>query len=306
VKSYHLPGVALAAALAFLALASSAQTPPKTASPSGFTPAQTEERIKQLEARADAAEKAAANAAMEKDYITRIQKQYESYYEKAFNTQVAIIGIISLLIGLALWIAARFSLNVFERLTKSTLSEATGQLRAEYAQALAAEAQKLKDSNAADIEKLKAILTAQISQLEKDINLRAEHQFQFAQGLAAGADKRFADARVSFRHALMIYKSGRSRGIWTTQTGARCVGNLLVTLQREDQATFRARAKEELASPFYGDLVDELAAAALLWPQLAETIGEGAHAAAAPPPTPAPAPPAPLPDPPPDAHPSGN
>jgi hypothetical protein len=35
---------------------------------------------------------------MEKDYITRTQKQYESYYQKAFNTQMWTLGIMGLLL----------------------------------------------------------------------------------------------------------------------------------------------------------------------------------------------------------------
>jgi hypothetical protein len=45
-----------------------------------------EDRLKKLEERADAAEKAASLAVMEKDYLTRTQKQYESYYQKVLNT----------------------------------------------------------------------------------------------------------------------------------------------------------------------------------------------------------------------------
>jgi len=72
----------LAAVLAFFSPALRSEQPQKA---SRTTP---EDRLKKLEERADAAEKAASSAVMEKDYITRTQKQYESYYQKAFNAQM--------------------------------------------------------------------------------------------------------------------------------------------------------------------------------------------------------------------------
>jgi hypothetical protein len=54
----------------------------KTAPPPPHTQAQLEDRVKELETRLDSAEQKAAGAAMEKDYITRVQKQYETYYER--------------------------------------------------------------------------------------------------------------------------------------------------------------------------------------------------------------------------------
>src|SRR5262249_749618 len=56
-----------------------------------------EDRIKKLEERADAGEKAASAAAMEKDYIARTQKLYESYYQKTFNIQLGTLVIVGLL-----------------------------------------------------------------------------------------------------------------------------------------------------------------------------------------------------------------
>jgi hypothetical protein len=48
----------------------------KPAPPSPRPQTQLEDRVKELETRLNAAEQKAASAAMEKDYITRVQKQY--------------------------------------------------------------------------------------------------------------------------------------------------------------------------------------------------------------------------------------
>lgn len=52
-----------------------------------------ESQLKEAQAKAD-------RAAMEKDYIERIQKEVNAYYEKAFATQIIVITIIGLIVGL--------------------------------------------------------------------------------------------------------------------------------------------------------------------------------------------------------------
>ncbi len=79
----------------------------KTAPPSPNSQAQLEDRVKELETRLSAAEQKAASATMEKDYITRVQKQYETYYEKAFNTQVTTLSIIALFITIVFGLTHR-------------------------------------------------------------------------------------------------------------------------------------------------------------------------------------------------------
>src|SRR3981189_1276512 len=78
-----------------------------------------EDRLKKLEERADAAEKAASSAAMEKDYITRTQKQYESYYQKVLNTQTWTLGIMGLILTGVFVLVDRFSLKMIDEQTKN-------------------------------------------------------------------------------------------------------------------------------------------------------------------------------------------
>src|SRR5467141_846952 len=77
----------------------------KPASPSPHSQAQLEDRVKELETRLNAAEQKAASAALEKDYITRVQKQYETYYEKAFNTQGWILTILGIILTTLFFLA---------------------------------------------------------------------------------------------------------------------------------------------------------------------------------------------------------
>src|SRR5215475_7138385 len=61
---------------------------------------QTEDRIKKLEERTDATEQRAAKAEMQKDYIERTQADAKAYYDKAFNSQIIILSILGVIIGL--------------------------------------------------------------------------------------------------------------------------------------------------------------------------------------------------------------
>ena len=177
----------LGAALAFLIPTVRPEQPQKNMRPG------QDERIKKLEERADAAEKAASSAALEKDYITRTQKQYEAYYERVLHTQTWTLGIMGLILTAVFGFVVRFSLNLIEERTKSAVADATGQMRNEYARTVAKEVQKLWDSNAADVKKLKKGLAAQIAELEKNLNDRSDFQFQFVHGLAGVDDEQHGD-----------------------------------------------------------------------------------------------------------------
>src|SRR5262249_3523311 len=170
-----------------------------------------EDRIKKLEDRADAAEKAAAAAELEKDYITRTQKLYESYYQKTLNTQLWTLGIVIFLLIVVFGLVARFSLNMFEQRTKLATSDVSAQLRNEYARILAREVQKLWDSNGADTRKLKDALTAQTAGFEQSLKDLADVQIQFVHGLARAAEQRLDDSLVAFRQALAAYRASKPR-----------------------------------------------------------------------------------------------
>ena len=266
----------LGAALTFLSPALRSEQPQKASRPT------QEDRIKKLEERTDAAEKAASSAAIEKDYITRSQKEYESYYQKVLNTQTWTLGIMGLILTAVFGLAARFSLNMFEERTKIATAEATAQMRNEYARTLAKEVQKLWDSSSADIKKLKEALTAQIVELEQNLKNRSDFQIQFVQGLAGGVDELPGDSVVTFRKALRAYKSGKPRSLIETKVGASTVRYIFGSLRKKHGETYVEKAREELADPLYNDLEEELAFAALQSPWLTPLINERSPAIAEP------------------------
>ncbi len=258
----------LAAALAFLSPALRSEQPQKASRPA------QEDRIRNLEERADAAEKAASSAAMEKDYITRTQKQYESYYQKVLNTQIWTLAIMGLILTGVFVFVVKFSLNMIEEHTKTATAGATVQMRNEYARALAKEVQKLWDSNASDIKKLKETLTARIAELEQNLKDRSDFQMQFMQALAEDLDLREGDSLASLCNALRIYKSGKPRNLIETRLGATAVRFIFESIRRKHGENSVDKAREELTNSLYNTLEEELALAALQSPWLTPLVNE--------------------------------
>jgi len=267
----------LAAAVAFLSPVLRSEQPQRALRST------QEDRIKKLEERADAGEKAANAAAMEKDYIARTQKLYESYYEKTFNIQLGTLVIVGLLLTAVFGLIARFSLKLFEQRTKLATADATAQMRNEYVRTSAKEVQKLWDSNTADARKLKETLTAQIAELEQKLKNQCDFQIQFVQGLIAGAEERHDDSVVNFRQALRAYKSGKSRNLMETEVGATTVKFIFESLRKTHGENYLEKAREGLAEPLYNGLEEELALAALHIPWLTPLINERSPATPEPP-----------------------
>ena len=258
----------LCAALALLIPAIRSEQPQKASRP---TP---EDRIKKLEERTDAVEKTATSAAMEKDYIARSQKLYESYYQKVLNTQMWILGIVGLILISVFVLFIRFSMNIIDERTKTTIAQATVQMRNEYARALAKEVQKLWESNAGDIKKLRESLMAQIAELERNVNDKSDFQIRFVQALAEGVDEPRSDSVLTFRNALATYKSGKPRNLLESKVGATTVRYIFGSLRKKHGENHMDKAREELADPLYNGLEEELALAALQIPWLTPLIKE--------------------------------
>jgi hypothetical protein len=258
----------LAAFLAFFSPALRSEQSQKASRPT------QEDRLKKLEERVDASEKAATSAVMEKDYITRTQKQYESYYQKVLNMQIWTLGIMGLILTGVFVLVARFSLKMIDEQTKAATAGATVQMRNEYARALAKEVQKLWDSNAADVKKLKETLTAQFAELERNLKDRSDFQMQFVQALAEGLDARQGDSLLTFRNALRTYKSGKPRILIEAKVGAKTARSIFESLRRNHRENYVDKAREELADSLYNDLEEELALAALQSPWLTPLINE--------------------------------
>jgi hypothetical protein len=247
----------------------------------------SEDRLKKLEERADAAEKAASSAVMEKDYLTRTQKQSESYYQRVLNTQMWTLGIMGLILTGVFVLLVRFSLKLIDQQTKNATADALAQMRNEYARALARDVQKLWDSNAADVKKRSEIQTAQLVELEQMLKDRSNFQMQFVQALTEGLDDRQGDSLPTFRAALRTYKSGKPRNLIEAKLGATVAQTIFESLRRKHGETCMDKAREELSDSLYNGLDEELALAALQSPWLTPLINERIPA---PPESPAPEP----------------
>lgn len=233
-----------------------------------------EDHIKKLEDRLDAAEKIASSAAMDKDYITRVQNQYESYYKEVLHTEMWVLALMTLVLAAVFGFAVRFSLALLDQRTKMAVAEATAQLRNEYSRAMAKEVQKLWDSNAADIKKLKEALAKQAAELEKNLKDRSDFEFQFMRGVGAGIDQRLGDSLVAFRSALRTHKEGKSRALIETKAGALVVCYIFESLRSVHGENYLEQARAEMADTLYDHLDEELAVATLQSPWLTPLINE--------------------------------
>jgi multidrug efflux pump subunit AcrB len=284
--------IVLAAAVAFLVPAVRCEQAQKAASHLS-----QDDRIKKLEERADAAEKTASSATMERDYITRTQKQYEAYYEKVLNTQLWTLGMMGLLLTAVFVLVARFSLKMIDEQTKTATAGATVQMRNEYARAMAKEVQKLWDSNSADNKKLKDALTTQIAEMEQKLKDRSDFQMQFVQALAGDVREQHGDAVAMFRKALSAYKSGKPRNVVEAKVGAITVRCIFESLQKAHGENHVEKAREEMSDALYNGLDEELALAALQASWLTPLINERRPAVPPEAPQPEPAAEAPPPTP---------
>jgi hypothetical protein len=225
------------------------------------------ERVDELDSREKADAEKADRAAMQKDYIERIQTDTKAYYEKAFNSQIFIVTIM----GLFLAAVGKFGVD---HVVQSKLTEALADLREEFRKTIAEELQKLKDSNAAETNRLKEKVEATINELARDARVRSNYQFRFSQGLVAAVTERHSDAKTNFRAALMEYKPGRNQQVLRKASGVICIKNIFQMIDNEDHATRVEKAKAELADPLYNDLEEELALAALELDWIAPLVSE--------------------------------
>ena len=242
-----------------------------------------EDRLKKLEERADAAETAASSATVERDYLARTQKQYESYYQKVLITQMVTLAIMGLILTGVFVLLIRFSLKMIDQQTKNATAEALAQMRNEYARALAKDVQKLWDSNASDVKKLRDALTAQVADFEQTLKDRSNLQMLFVQALAEGVDQRPGDSQLTFRAALQTYKSGKPRNLIEAKLGATVARSIFESLRKTHGENYIDKAREELADSLYNGLDEELALAALQSPWLAPLINERSPALPEPP-----------------------
>jgi hypothetical protein len=240
----------------------------KTSPPPPHTQVQLEDRVRELETRQDSADQKAASAAMEKDYVTRVQKQYETYYEKVLSTQMWTLGLMGLILTAVFGLAAKFSLDIFDSRIKSALDAALAQLEKKFREQMQKELEDLRQQNAARLKTLEEDLTKRITDLEQGFKAQSNFQFQFAQGLGFLTQHLWNGAIRHFRHALQIYKKGKPLGVLGKRAGERTVTNIFTAIRQRDAAQFEEAAKKELELDLYNGLETELAFAAIKVSQL--------------------------------------
>lgn len=259
--------LALGVFLAGVAAAASLTGAQKPAPPQPTEQQKLKERVDALESQLKEAQAKADRAAVEKDYITRVQKQYETYYEKAFNSQMWTLGIMGIILTAVFGLTAKFGLDIFDSRTKNALDAAVVQIEKKFTEQMKNELETLRQQNATQLNTLEDGLTERISDQEEDLKTRSDYQFQFAQGVASAAAEEYGFARANFRSALKRYKSGKPKQLIPKEGGVISVRNVFISLRHEDEANHVENARNELADELYNNLEDELALAACPLPK---------------------------------------
>jgi hypothetical protein len=244
--------------LSFLGLVSGAATSTPSPSAQAQIPKTTPERLDSLEERTKELEGEIDHATLKNDYIQQIQRQYETYYERAFSTQIQILSILGIILTVLLFLAGRFGLNIFDRQIQLQLKSATDTLRSEFEIRLAEQLRSLTENNAAQLKELEAGLKSTIAVLEETVQLRSDFQFRFSLGTSALLDEALESAVNRFREALTIYVKGKDRDVVPRSGGVTTLRLLFFTMNKQGEAEFAERAKQELENIIYQDLDQEL------------------------------------------------
>src|SRR6266403_2037897 len=96
--------------------------------PSALQPADEQklkERVDALESQLKEAQARADRAAIQKDYIERVEKDTEKYYERAFETQVKFLDWIVILVAAAPLLVGLLSFRAIDRRTQDRLRHAS-------------------------------------------------------------------------------------------------------------------------------------------------------------------------------------
>lgn len=225
------------------------------------------ERIDALQAEVKELKEKSDDAAKERAYVERTQKEVKEYYEKAFDTQVKFLEWLIVLVAAVPIVVGLFGYRTVDRIIDHAVSKTTTDLKERFDEKLAAEVKTLKDSNAAQMKQLENTLTLRTDAVERDLGIRSGYGFYFVQGLAFGIGQQYAEALDNFSMALEVYKEGKSRHLFPKNVANAILNNIFHTIEEANPKTFKETAQKELANPIYGGLEEELALSALdiLW-----------------------------------------
>src|SRR5579863_6581870 len=107
----------------------------------------TSHRLDSLEVRQKELGDAVDRAALRNDYIEKIQKQYETYYEKAFSTQTQLLTILGIFLTVSLFIGGKLGFRIFDRQIQLEVKSATDGLRLEFETRMNSQLGSLSEKN---------------------------------------------------------------------------------------------------------------------------------------------------------------
>src|SRR5260370_2329629 len=188
---------------------------------------------------------------MEKDYIPRVQKQYETYYKEVLSTQTWTLAIFGFILTAVFALAAKFSMNIFDIRTKSALDAALAQVEKKFGEQVQKEIETMRKQTSTQLKTLEDGLTKRINEQEQGLKMRSDYQLQFAQGLSFHLSRAWNGAIKHYRLALTNHKKGKPRGIFETLDGGRAAPNLFRAMLDADTATFHEPANKELELTLY-------------------------------------------------------
>jgi archaellum component FlaC len=233
--------------------------------------AELSERVKALESQLQVLSQnwEKSSSLRDTEYILRIQRQYEAYYEKAFNTQQYTIWAIGLFLTVILALAGRFGLQVFDRHIEYTVKGVASELRASFEQRLESETSALRTQNAQRVSEGIENLQKKYDQALEDLTDRSGLRREFDSGLIFASLKQYDDAADYFHQFLTKYLKARTRNLVRREDAASVISNLFKAIYKKDPDKFQDRAPEELKNNIYRELSEELVSAASLFAKLA-------------------------------------
>ncbi len=236
-------------------------TRPAAAAPQPADQQKLKERVDALESQLKEAQAKADSAAIEKDYIERVEKDTEKYYERAFEMQVKFLDWIVILVAAAPLLVGLLSFRAIARRIQDRLRHASTQLRTEFAERLAKETTALQAAHAAELKTLEDGLKGRIEKEVRDLKARSAYTFAYSQGLSFAVAGDYVSARPHFRWAVKSY--AKNRDCFPPIATPPALVDLFRAIKLANPQNFTDEAMKELGDDLYNGLGNELNAAAI-------------------------------------------
>ncbi len=253
-------------------------------SPTRDETAQLAERVKVLEselkALTDKYEQSVGFS--DTEYVLRIQRHYEEYYEKVLSTQTNMMWAVGILVAVLLGVAGVFSVRQFDRQIDFTTQRVAAEQRVEFERRLEADLKELEKRNNRQVSKVIEEITKRIDQELKKLELSGMFYREHDRGLAFAALGQHKESVAGMRRAVELYVMNKERGIVGKEVVGPVIANLFRAIYRMDNEKFKDNAKEELEHDLYKDLSEELALAASSYGSIASLLDGSESSADAP------------------------